>query len=149
DHPLRHAIKAIVFGTLYGKSAKTLGIDTKQSDLGSLKGQISALYEESLKPETDKKRMVEINRMLEELDHKLTALIEEDRTAYAQDIIDKMFKAFPQGAEWTEAMQRMAEEEYYVYSPSARRRFLPAAMTQDQQIVAQQVRRGSNAPIQG
>uniref|UniRef100_UPI003F68057A hypothetical protein n=1 Tax=Listeria monocytogenes TaxID=1639 RepID=UPI003F68057A len=82
DHPLRHAIKAIVFGTLYGKSAKTLGIDTKQSDLGSLKGQISALYEESLKPETDKKRMVEINRMLEELDHKLTALIEEDRTAY-------------------------------------------------------------------
>ncbi|WP_391857024.1 DNA polymerase family A protein, partial [Vibrio cidicii] len=147
DHPLRNAIKAIVFGTLYGKSAKTLGIDTKQSDLGSLKGQISALYEESLKPETDKKRMVEINRMLEELDHKLTALIEEDRTAYAQDIIDKMFKAFPQGAEWTEAMQRMAEEEYYVYSPSARRRFLPAAMTQDQQIVAQQVRRGSNAPI--
>ncbi|QBQ74605.1 DNA polymerase I [Burkholderia phage BcepSauron] len=149
DHPLRHAIKAVVFGVLYGKSAKTLGIDTKQSDLGAIKGQISTLYEESLKPETDKKRVAEINRLIEELDLKLTALIEEDRTPYAQDIIDKMFKAFPQGATWTEGMQRMAEEEYYVYSPSGRRRFLPAAMTQDQQIVAQQVRRGSNAPIQG
>lgn len=149
DDPLRQAVKAVVFGVLYGKGAATLGIDTKQGDMDSLKGRISALYDETLKPDTTKERLVEVNKMLEELDFKLNALIEEDREAYAQGIIDKMFQEFKAGARWTEKMQKLAEEEYYVYSPIGRRRFLPAAMTKDRQIVAQQVRRGSNAPIQG
>lgn len=149
DDPLRDAIKAIIFGVLYGKSADTLGVDTKQSDLGKFKGDIAKLYDESLKAETTPERMVEINRMMEELDHKLTALVAEDRTAYAQGIIDKMFQEFPKGAAWTNKMQELAEKEYYVYSPIGRRRFLPAAITGARQIVAQQVRRGSNAPIQG
>jgi hypothetical protein len=149
DDPLRDAIKAIIFGVLYGKSADTLGVDTKQSDLGKFKGEISKLYDESLKPETEPARMVEINRMMEELDNKLTALVAEDRTEYAQGIIDKMFGEFKKGAAWTNKMQELAEKEYYVYSPIGRRRFLPAAITGARQIVAQQVRRGSNAPIQG
>jgi DNA polymerase I-like protein with 3'-5' exonuclease and polymerase domains len=149
DHPLRDAVKAVVFGVLYGKGAETLGIDTKKADLDKLKGAISALYDESLKPETERKRVAEINAQLEELDVKLTALIEEDRTDYAQGIIDKMMSEFKKGAAWTEKMQHMAETEYYVYAPNGRRRFLPAAMTEDRQIVAQQVRRGSNAPVQG
>jgi DNA polymerase I-like protein with 3'-5' exonuclease and polymerase domains len=148
DHPLRDAVKAVVFGVLYGKGAKTLGIDTKKGDMDSLKGKISALYEESLVTK-DSKRLIEINKMLEELDLKLTALLEEDRTGYAQDIIDKMFKEFKAGARWTKKMQEMAENEYYVYAPNGRRRFLPAAMTENRAIVAEQVRRGSNAPVQG
>lgn len=149
DDPLRDAIKAIIFGTLYGKSAETLGIDTKQSDLNKWKGEISKLYDESLKPETPPERMAEINRVIEELDHKITELVAEDRTSYAQGIIDKMFSEFDRGAAWTNKMQELAEKEYYVYSPIGRRRFLPAAITGARQIVAQQVRRGSNAPIQG
>jgi intein/homing endonuclease len=149
DDPLRDAIKAIIFGVLYGKSAATLGVDTKQSDLGKFKGDIARLYDESINPETSPERFVEINRMLEELDHKLTALVAEDRTEYAQGIIDKMFGEFKKGAAWTNKMQELAEKEYYVYSPIGRRRYLPAALTGSRQIVAQQVRRGSNAPIQG
>jgi hypothetical protein len=149
DHPLRDAVKAVVFGVLYGKGAETLGIDTKKGDFDSLKGQISALYDESLLSTTARARVAEINAMLEELDVKLTALIEEDRTDYAQSIIDKMFTEFKAGAAWTQKMQEMAENEYYVYAPNGRRRFLPAAMTGDRRIVAQQVRRGSNAPVQG
>jgi len=149
DHPLRDAVKAVVFGVLYGKGAETLGIDTKKGDMDSLKGKISALYDESLVPDIDRKRLVEINAMLEELDVKLSALIAEDRTDYAQSIIDKMFTEFKAGARWTQMMQEMAEKEYYVYAPNGRRRFLPAAMTGDRAIVSQQVRRGSNAPVQG
>jgi DNA polymerase I-like protein with 3'-5' exonuclease and polymerase domains len=148
DHPLRDAVKAVVFGVLYGKSAKTLGVDTKKGDMDSLKGKISALYEESLVSK-DTKRIAEISKQLEELDLKLTALLEEDRTGYAQDIIDKMFKEFKAGARWTRKMQEMAEKDYYVYMPTGRRRFLPAAMTGTRQIIAEQVRRGSNAPVQG
>lgn len=133
---------------LYGKGAETLGEDTKQGELSVLKGQISALYDESLISK-DRKRIVEINHMLQELDVKLTALLEEDRSKYAQDIIDKMMSEFKAGARWTQMMSDMAENEYCVYSPIGRRRYLPAALTKDRAIVAKQVRRGSNAPVQG
>jgi hypothetical protein len=46
-------------------------------------------------------------------------------------------------------MAESAENEYCVFSPIGRRRYLPAAMTKDRAIVAKQVRRGSNAPVQG
>lgn len=42
--PLRHAIKAVVFGTLYGKGAKTLGEDTKQPDISALRKKIKELF---------------------------------------------------------------------------------------------------------
>lgn len=148
DHPLRDAVKKVVFGVLYGKGAETLGIDTKEGDMGNLKGKISALYEESLVTK-DNKRILEINKQLEALDVQLNELIAEDRTEYAQGIVDKMFSEFKAGARWTEKMQSMAENEYYVYSPIGRVRHLYAAMTQDRKIVSRQVRRGSNAPVQG
>lgn len=46
--PLRDAIKNVVFGTLYGKSAKTLGEDTKTADRGALKKKITGLYKEQV-----------------------------------------------------------------------------------------------------
>jgi DNA polymerase I-like protein with 3'-5' exonuclease and polymerase domains len=148
DHPLRDAVKKVVFGVLYGKGAETLGVDTKEGDLSALKSKIGALYEESLVTK-DKKRLVEINKALEDLDFKLTKLMDEDRTEYAQGIVDKMFQEFKAGARWTEKMQTMAEQEYQVYAPNGRVRHLFAAMTGDRKIVARQVRRGSNAPVQG
>lgn len=77
---------------------------------------------------------------------------EEDErkdTKYAQDLIDKTFESFPMGAKWTNRMKKMAEDDYYVYSPVHRRRHLYASLTKDKSIVSRQVRRGSNAPIQG
>lgn len=148
DHPLRDAVKKVVFGVLYGKGAETLGIDTKEGDLSALKSKIGALYEESLVTK-DRKRLIEISKALEELDFRLTKLMEEDRTDYAQDIVDKMFTEFKAGARWTEKMQKMAEQEFQVYAPNGRIRHLFAAMTGDRKIVARQVRRGSNAPVQG
>lgn len=79
----------------------------------------------------------------------LGKLMAEDRTPFAQEIIDKMFGEFKDGAKWVKRMQKLATEDYYVYSTLGRRRFLPAAMIGDQAIVSQQVRRGMNAPIQG
>lgn len=101
DDPLREAVKAIVFGTLYGKSAKTLGEDIGQGEEA------------------------------------------------AQEIINKMFAEFRNGGRWTNRMKKLAETEYYVYSPIGRRRNLWAALTGDKRIISRQVRRGSNAPIQG
>lgn len=46
SHPLRDAVKAVVFGVLYGKSAETLGEDTKTAEINALKDKIAALYKE-------------------------------------------------------------------------------------------------------
>lgn len=80
---------------------------------------------------------------------KLTDLMAEDRTPYAQNIIDRMFTEFKKGGRWTNKMKEMSELVYYVFSPIGRKRRLFAALTGDRKIVAKQVRRGSNAPIQG
>lgn len=158
SHPLRDAIKAVIFGLLYGKSARTLGEDTKLADLNAFKAQISTLYDEQLRTERgeevkDKdgnvRKLKTIQKELVETERKLAKLLAEDREDYAQDIIDKLFNEFRKGAAWTRKMMKMAEEKYYVYSPIFRRRFLPAAMIQDRGIINEQVRRGSNGPIQG
>lgn len=139
DHPLRDAIKRIIFGLLYGKSAETLGEDTKLGDKTELKELIGKLFKEG--PTKAKELRI--------AEKKLAALMAEDRTSYAQGLVDKIFKEFSKGGAWTNRMKKMAEEEYYVYSPIGRKRNLFAAMLGDRKIVNKQARRGSNAPIQG
>ena len=135
--PLRDAIKSIVFGVLYGKSAKTLGHDTKRAEINDVKEKINVAHKAGNKAE------------LRRLEGVFERLLEEDRTDYAQNIIDKMFKEFERGHRWVLKMQEMATTKFYVFSPIGRIRHLYAAMTEDRQIVGRQVRRGMNAPIQG
>lgn len=135
--PLREAIKAIVFGALYGKSATTLGNDTKRTELDALKASIAEAHAKG-----DKK-------VLAKAVEKFEALLAEDRTDYAQDILDKMFTEFTAGHQWMLRMQKMATEKFYVFSPIGRVRHLYAAMTGIKSVISRQVRRGMNAPIQG
>jgi hypothetical protein len=102
-----------------------------------------------LTPEQRKKRIKEVKAEIQQVEEELLAVIEEDRSAYAQDIIDKLFDEFRKGHAWIKKMGALAEKEFYVYSPSGRRRFMPAALTGVKGIIAKQVRRGTNAPIQG
>lgn len=135
--PLRDAIKAVVFGVLYGKSASTLGNDTKRTDLDAVKAKINAAYKAN-----DKKALATHVAEFERI-------LEEDRSENAQEIIDKMFNEFKRGDQWVKRMQRMATEHFYVFSPIGRIRHLYAAMTGVKSIISRQVRRGMNAPIQG
>ena len=135
SHPLRDAIKAIIFGLIYGKSAQTLGEDTKLGDKTELMSKIG-------NKDTPAKEVKEAEKKLREL-------LEEDRTDFAQGLIDKIFSEFKNAGKWTNQTKEMAEKEAQVYSPIGRIRHLFAALTGDKKIVAQQVRRGSNAPVQG
>lgn len=135
--PLRDAIKAIIFGLIYGKSAATLGTDTKLTEFNALKAKIGEAHKANNK------------KLLAELEAQYQKLVDEDRSDYAQSIIDKVFAEFESGHKWILKMQNMATEKFYVFSPIGRIRHLYAAMTKDRRIVAKQVRRGMNAPIQG
>lgn len=123
--------------TLYGKSAATLGNDTKQTDLEVIKTKMGEAYKAGDK------------QALAKLEKQFIRLLEEDKSEYAQGIIDAMFREFKRGHQWVLKMQQMATTKFYVYSPIGRIRHLYAAMTGDKQIVSRQVRRGMNAPIQG
>lgn len=46
SHPLRDAVKAVVFGVIYGKGAKTLGNDTKKAEVDDLRKKQNGLYKE-------------------------------------------------------------------------------------------------------
>ena len=107
------------------------------------------MTEATLTKAEELKRLPKLKKELTELENQLDMLIAEDKTEYAQDIITKMFSEFKKGAAWTERMKKYCETKLYAYSPIGRKRNLPAALTGDKAIIAQQVRRGSNAPIQG
>lgn len=96
-----------------------------------------------------KERIAQIRVDIKKEEAALKALLAEDRTPYAQGIVDRMFAEFKRGAAWTNKMKEYAEKKYYVFSPIGRKRNLFAALTEDKAIVARQVRRGTNAPIQG
>lgn len=119
---------------LYGKSAKSLGDDTKKAEFDVIKAKLR-----------DAKTAEEIAK----LERQFEDLVAEDRKEQAQEIIDKMFDEFTAGHRWVLRMQESAKKRFYVYSPIGRIRHLFAAMTGEKSIIARQVRRGLNAPIQG
>lgn len=145
--PLRQAVKGVIFGTLYGMSVKTLGEDTKTAELGEIRAKINAAYKKYLATKDEKD-----NHVIEELRAQLSKLQNEDRTDYAQHILDKMFSTFKAGARWSKRMAKNAEQYGYVYSPFGRIRHLMAAVLvnkKNKRLISRQIRRGSNAPIQG
>lgn len=146
-HPLRHAIKAVVFGTLYGKSAKTLGDDIKQPAKMALRARIREAFK--LTQTSTGKELQKAEKEFNTAQKELDDLNAEDKTDYAQSIIDKMFSLFKRGKVWTDVMKTNAEKKGYVYSPIGRIRHLPSVFVSDKSTIAKQVRRGSNAPIQG
>jgi len=114
-----------------------LGNDTKRTELDALKAKIGEAYK------------AQDTKTLKKLEVEFQALLEEDRSDRAQEIIDAMFNEFRKGHQWVLKMQKLATEKFYVYSPIGRIRHLFAAMTGDRAIISRQVRRGMNAPIQG
>lgn len=146
--PLRQAVKSVVFGVLYGKGPATLGNDTKTAEVGEMRSTLNEKYHEYLKDESNSK----LRKEIAELKKKIKEVQEEDRSEYAQNIMDKMFSTYKNGHRWTVRMTECAKKNGYVYSPLGRVRHLMSTVLinpKDKKLIGRQVRRGSNAPIQG
>ena len=148
--PLRQAVKSTIFGLLYGKGTSTLGEDTKSGELQVKQKEVSQAY--NAWREASEKDKPKLEKALNKAKDALQALKDEDRTDYAQHIVDKTFATFKKGKVWTEHMKYQAEKLGYVYSPLGRIRHLASAVLvnkNDKRLINRQIRRGSNAPIQG
>lgn len=142
--PLRDAIKAVVFGTLYGMSAASLG-----ESIGPYATAAKELKKLQLKADADAKTKKQIKSLKSYLKSAGPKQQEKINTEYAQSIIDKMFAEFRAGGKWTDQMKAVAESKGYAYSPWGRKRRLPSVLTGVRSVIARSVRQGSNAPIQG
>jgi len=150
EHPLRDAIKSVVFGVIYQKSAKSLAKDIRATAKSNLDDKKYALLKElKALPEPTKARKLEIKAKLQELKSEYEELARDDKVALSKEIMAKMFQEFPNGADWLEWSKDHAEQNYYTYSPIGVRRNLFGIMTGISGIVSAMKRRAANSPIQG
>lgn len=142
SHPLRSAVKAVVFGVIYGKSASTLGRDLQAEEVGRLSDEERAIRKSNASDAEKKAKLREIKIKQRECS-------EKDWTEYAQSVIDKMFESSPQLKEYLESCVSRVKKYFHVVSPAGRVRNMWRVLTGRPGVVAAAARRGQNAPIQG
>ncbi len=139
EHPLRDAIKKVIFGVIYGKGAKTLA-----ADIGSDKARIAKEIEDASRDGSEESR-----EKLKVLKKKLAEAEERSTKQFAQSLIEKLFNKFRKAGDWLNWAVKHAEEHYYVYSILGMRRNLFGMMTGIKTLMSAMGRRAKNSPIQG
>lgn len=139
EHPLRDAIKKVIFGVIYGKGAKTLARDIG-ADKTRLKREIDELKKDSSK---------EARQKLKAAEGRLKEAEERSTKEFAQTLIEKLFSKFRKAGEWLNWAVKQSEEHYYVYSILGMRRNLFGMMTGLKSLMGAMGRRAKNSPIQG
>lgn len=148
SHPLRDAIKSVVFGVLYGKSAGSLSKDIVTNNVNTANDKIDALRLER-KECKDKKRLAAIETELAALNKEKAGLPKKYTKEFAADLIMRLFKDFAKGAKWIDWTKSHAREHFYTYAPNGMRRNLFSMLTGINSVMAAMERRAANSPIQG
>ncbi len=116
----RQSVKVVVFGVIYGMSAKGLAASLTASNLEAA---------------------AKAKRPLEEKD-----IVTDEQ---AQELIDLLFKRFPVGADWIHEVEALAKKQLWVESPLGRIRHLYWYLHDDRALRSMADRRGPNAIVQG
>ena len=144
SHPLREAIKAVIFGLIYGKSYKTLAKDLRNQKIAEIEDLIR-----KIKKSIDATPTKELKAQYAKLKDELIEAEEKDWESYSKDLQDKLFKDYFKLGEYLTLCADQVEKYYHVASPIGRVRNLYRAMTGKRGIISAARRRGQNAPIQG
>lgn len=142
---LRDAIKQIVFGVIYGKSARTLGIDLQNKKVGDLKKAIAALSK-LLKAAPDKAGAIKLAALEAELD---IAMDLDPFVTEAAEILAKMEVDMSAGMGWLTTMKNIVTKTGQVISGIGRPRRLFRVLTGINKSLGDAGRRAKNAPVQG
>lgn len=160
--PLRDAIKGVVFGVIYGKSAGTLGRDMWGQKVNELKDTVWEIKKQlrddlvvaKLAKEAGKTPKIyaaelrnKLNGLVAELD---TVLADKTRMkGRAEEVMVKMKTEWKKLYKWMSEMHRSARDDLYVEAPHGRRRNLYGMLVPRNDIIAALERRAVNAPVQG
>lgn len=162
DDPLRDAIKGVVFGVIYGKSAGTLGRDMWSQKVNELKDLVwdlkKQLRDDVVLAKAAKDAGKTVKEFGSEMRHKLNELTAEldtilaDKTRMkgrAEEVMVKMKAEWKKLYKWMASMHQSAADNLYVEAPHGRRRNLYGMMVPRNDIQAALERRAVNAPVQG
>ena len=148
-HPLRSAVKGVIFATIYGMTSKAMGEQIKQSDIMEAKNAIHSNWLKSQDNSLSISNRRQATQEFKKASQRLKDIIEEDRTALAVEIVNKVFANFKNGKKWIDETTAMAENFGHTISPAGRVRHVPSALLTEGSIKARSVRQAGNAPIQG
>lgn len=143
SHPLRSAVKAVVFGVIYGKSAATLGRDLRAEEIGRLTDDLRKLRKNEELTAAEKRKKAQ------DIEFKMKEAEDKDWTEYAQEVIDKMFDSSPRLKKFLEDSVASVRRYGHVVSPAGRVRNLWRVFTGRSGVLAAASRRAQNSPIQG
>lgn len=148
-HPLRTAVKGVIFATIYGMSPKSMGEQIKQSDIMEAKNAIHSNWLKSQDSSLSLKDRHDAMAEFQKASQRLKDIIAEDRTELAKNIVGKVFDNFKNGKKWIDQTTDMAETFGYTLSPIGRIRHVPSVLLASGSQKARSVRQAGNAPIQG
>lgn len=165
--PLRDAIKGVVFGVIYGKSAASLGKDLwlqKITDLKDavfnlkrqIKGEKDDVRDEVRKLAEEAKKslkefLAELRKKMDDVQDELEVVV-NDKTKMkgrAVEVMEKMEIEWKKLYRWMDRMHQSAAEKLHVEAPHGRRRNLFGMLIPSDEISAALKRRAVNAPVQG
>lgn len=144
SHPLRYAIKGIVFGVIYGKGPRTLAKDLFQEDV---KNAENALYDAKVKASKGEISQKELKAAQTKLDEVQESF--DSHFTTAKDIMTKMSLEWEDLYSWMDRMHDDAESKGFVEAPHGRRRHLKSMLFSSKKMKAAFLRRAVNAPVQG
>lgn len=148
-HPLRSAVKGVVFATIYGMLPRSMGEQIKQSDIMEAKNDIHSNWLKSQDSNLSLSDRRQATAEFKKASQRLKDIIEEDRTDLAIDIVNKVFDNFKNGKKWIDETTSMAETYGYTLSPVGRIRHVPSVLLTSGSQRARAIRQAGNAPIQG
>lgn len=153
--PLRDAVKALVFGVLYGKAVRTLAGNLQSQRISSIVAVLSGLTKEldslkaGKKPADEARTLEVVKAAIKKANADLKEANDQDWLAFAQDVMDKLFDAFPKGKEFLDNSVQLAVKYGQLMSPIGRVRRLWRVFTGRKGVIAAASRRAQNSPIQG
>lgn len=150
-HPLRAAVKTLIFGVIYAMGPQSLAEQLKGADITAAKKAIhdAWLKVEELKKTGTKQDLATAQKELNKANKALQTIMDEDRTQLAIDMSSKMFKEFSNGKAWLDSAMETAENYGMVMSPVGRIRHVPQVFIGGHSTKTRSIRQCCNAPIQG
>lgn len=147
SHPLRYAIKAVVFGVIYGKGPKSLGIELR----GEAKKRMEDLEKDVAKLIADKAPDKVIDAKEDELDEATKSYNRDERawTKESKGLIQKLFDTWNVGGNWIKGVHAAGMRDLVIFSLIGMPRHLWPYLHASEAVHAAMNRRGPNSLIQG
>lgn len=148
SHPLRDAIKAIIFGLIYGKSVKSLAKDLALSNISRVEDELIKLTL-AISAELDSEKKAALINHRKEKEAELKEFQERDWVEYADGLQEKLFTEFSKLSKYLNLCADRILKDSHVTSPIGRVRNLFRILVNTSSMNGAARRRAQNAPIQG